>query len=479
MTLLLTFSITAQTMAATLSNQNVPKVSFTFDDGYTSALKEAAPALATYGYTGTSFVITGCVGMTTVPNACAADNDKTYMTWEEILALRDTYKWEVGSHTVTHPLLVSTENTTDVPLTKDQIITELTQSKADLAAHGITATSFADPYGDWNPTSLAEIAKLYTVHRPFADIVDYANNNHNNAFPYSEYLPYVVQIQAGVTLDQIKQHIDRAKANNYHLVFILHDIKSGTASTDPANYEYNTADLAQIAAYAKLQGMGNANLTDAFTTGTNLLSNGGFENGTTGWTTDALTSIKLDSANNGAAPSPQNSLSLTSGVTDAHLFFDLIPVNSVEKYIVKSYLNVTSIGTLGSKVGFYIDEYDATGKWLSTQAKPSEGSVWVEMLNFQYVPTSAAVTQARVQIVVTAGVGLNAYLDNVQVISMGGVVMLLAGDIDGNGLIDALDLSLLLTNWGKVGVPRAQGDLNADSNIDALDLSLVLTNWSK
>lgn len=468
--------ILASTAAAVEVMQPVPKISFTFDDGFTSALTQAAPALQKYGYTGTEFVITGCVGMTTTPNTCRASEDNTYMTWDQITQLKNAYGWEIGSHTVTHPLLVSADEDTGYILTHEEMVYELSQSKADLAAHGINATSFADPYGDWNMTSLAEIAKLYAVHRPFADVVDYAGDTHNNAYPYNELLPYVVQVQAGVTVNNVKQYIDRAKANNQLLVLVFHEI-AVNASTDPDDYQYKTADLEAIAAYAQSQNMKNVNMTEAFQSGTNLLTNGDFESGSTGWTTDAPNAFTLDSGNNGAYPSPTNAIKLTSSATNGHLFFDTIPVSAVESYVVKAYLNVLSVGN-GSQVGFYIDEYDANGAYLSTQAKPSENSVWTEMLNFSYVPSSAQVANVRVQIVVTAGTGLSGYLDQVQFFMVSGLGVVMVGDVDGSGKVDALDLSIVLANWMVSPATKATGDIDGNTIVDALDLSAVLTNWS-
>lgn len=53
------------------------------------------------------------------------------------------------------------------------------------------------------------------------------------------------------------------------------------------------------------------------------------------------------------------------------------------------------------------------------------------------------------------------------------------GDLNNDNVVDALDLSTLLTNWGKNGMTAAQGDINNDDTVDALDLSTLLTNWSK
>lgn len=50
------------------------------------------------------------------------------------------------------------------------------------------------------------------------------------------------------------------------------------------------------------------------------------------------------------------------------------------------------------------------------------------------------------------------------------------GDVNGDSTVDALDLSIVLRNWGKTAT---QGDVNGDGTIDALDLSTVLVNWSR
>jgi hypothetical protein len=52
----------------------------------------------------------------------------------------------------------------------------------------------------------------------------------------------------------------------------------------------------------------------------------------------------------------------------------------------------------------------------------------------------------------------------------------LTGDLNNDGTVNILDLSILLNGWGKTGVP---GDLNGDGAINVLDLSLLLTNWTK
>jgi hypothetical protein len=47
------------------------------------------------------------------------------------------------------------------------------------------------------------------------------------------------------------------------------------------------------------------------------------------------------------------------------------------------------------------------------------------------------------------------------------------GDLNGDGLVNAIDLSLLLGAWGTSG----PGDINGDGLVGAADLSILLSNW--
>jgi peptidoglycan/xylan/chitin deacetylase (PgdA/CDA1 family) len=91
----------------TLPASSKAKISFTFDDSLASTYTNAMPTLAEYGLTGTDYAISGCVGMTTVPNTCRANTDTPYMSWAQLEALQNTYGWEIGSHTVDHDCLAS------------------------------------------------------------------------------------------------------------------------------------------------------------------------------------------------------------------------------------------------------------------------------------------------------------------------------------------------------------------------------------
>jgi peptidoglycan/xylan/chitin deacetylase (PgdA/CDA1 family) len=399
--------------AAALTQNPTPaaKVSFTFDDGYASALTNAAPTLAKYNIPATSYIITGCVGMTTVPNTCHANTGSPYMTWDQITQLQATYHWEIGSHTVNHYCLASRGGDCQATrLTAAQVTQELSQSKSDLAAHGFNATDIATPYGDYTNATLAQIAKYYSAHRGFAD-------TGYNTHPYSDYIERDQQVQAGVSVATVKSYIDQAIANKTWLVLTMHDIKP-IASTDPNDYEYNTADLDQIAAYVKSKQ--TAGLLQPITmnqglvtSDTNILANPSFNDGiATGWSTDSPTTITKDIGNNGSFPDPTNSIKIVATAANKHLFSPKATVDPNTSYMLKNFINVTA--RTSGEVGFYIDEYDGSGNWISGQYKTGVAAVSVQELNFAYKPTSPAVAKASLQVIASGNSGITAYLDNSQ-----------------------------------------------------------------
>ena len=53
------------------------------------------------------------------------------------------------------------------------------------------------------------------------------------------------------------------------------------------------------------------------------------------------------------------------------------------------------------------------------------------------------------------------------------------GDVNGDGTVNIVDLSIMASNWGRTGATATQGDLNGDGTINILDLSILATNWGK
>jgi peptidoglycan/xylan/chitin deacetylase (PgdA/CDA1 family) len=413
---LITFLIIASPLQAMAASAPAPintgsKISFTFDDGYNSAYTQAAPTLAKYGFTGTDYVITGCVGMTTAPNTCHADTSKTYMTWAQVQAMQKTYGWEIGSHTVDHSCLASNTaaDPDDCPktsLTTAQVDAELANSKATLAANGINATDVATPYGDYNQSVLKEISKYYASQRGFAD-------TGYNAAPYNQYIIRDQIATGSVSVATLEGYVNQAIANKQWLVFSFHDILT-KASKNADDYEYSTANLDALASYVKSKSVPVVNVNNGLISGTNLLTDSTFDNGiTNGWSTDAPTQIKKDTANNGSYPSPANSVSMAASTKNVHLFSPKVAVDSNSIYMLQSFLNLSKVNS-GQTMGYFIDEYDANGSWISGQYKQSVSFAWAQTTGFEYKPTSASVKNASLQVIVPANSGIQAYVDNFQ-----------------------------------------------------------------
>ncbi len=391
-------------------------VSFTFDDGPLSSLTQAAPTLQKHGLTGTEYVITNCVGMTTVPNSCRANGNRPYMTWAQIKQLETQYGWEIGSHGFDHQCLASAGNGCQAKkLTAAQVDAQMVNSRSALAAQGITATAFAPPYGDYDQTVTAKVAKYFTSMRGFKD-------EGVNLWPLSDYLVNNVAVQERVTpVSMLKAKVDQAIAAKTWVVFTFHDIVP-KPSTNPDDYQYGTAELNELAAYVKTKvaagQIKNVNVSKGLVTGTpNKMPNASFNSGLgEGWRTDAPATITADAGGNGSHPDPTRSVKLVSGAAPSHLFSPQVAVTPGTNYLYKTFLNVSALTS--GEVAFYVDEYDSAGAWISGQYRKRENSRWVQELNFTYTPSSTNVAKASLQVIV-AGTGITAFLDNVEMMALG------------------------------------------------------------
>ena len=66
------------------------------------------------------------------------------------------------------------------------------------------------------------------------------------------------------------------------------------------------------------------------------------------------------------------------------------------------------------EVGFYIDEYDAAGNWISGQYKGGARSLGAGDISFSYTPTSANVAKSSLQIILVGNSGITGYVDDVR-----------------------------------------------------------------
>ncbi|MBM3283520.1 hypothetical protein FJY90_04700, partial [Candidatus Gottesmanbacteria bacterium] len=62
--------------------------------------------------------------------------------------------------------------------------------------------------------------------------------------------------------------------------------------------------------------------------------------------------------------------------------------------------------------------------------------------------------------------------------SAGGEPVLIKEDVDGNGVVDGRDVTMVLNNYRKRG-QKLVGDVNGDGRINALDLSLIISSINR
>lgn len=117
----------------------------TFDDGYASTAR-AVPILAEVGFPATIFVVTQFVDSGEPLSWHGIEewlgpetrHELTPLGWAELEALAER-GWEIGSHTVTHPLLTIADD--------ESLAVELAGSRAAIAARFGSCDALSYPYG--------------------------------------------------------------------------------------------------------------------------------------------------------------------------------------------------------------------------------------------------------------------------------------------------------------------------------------------
>ncbi len=381
-------------------------VSFTFDDGYLSQLTEAARILGTRGFAATEYI--ALRRLTEAPDEWGS----SFMRWDDLTRLQREYGWEIASHSISHPLLTE--------VSAQQLEQELRDSKAQLLAHGFDTTGFAAPYGDYNDAVLRKAAALYRHFRPFHD------TDTLNAFPVDRALITVKQVQSGgtepevpvTTVAEVKGWIDQAVREKAWLVLVLHDLRAAPAADLKRDnvawgYGFPNASLEEIADYCLQQRISVRTVAQVLapTGAANRIANGGFTNGLAGFQTDAPVRVTLDEQGNGAFPSPQNAVALRGAVPGAHLFGPRLAVRAGSRYTLEAYVDASRLSR--GSVGFYVDEWDAQGRWVSGQYirdVPDAPGRKVQRVAFRYQAGAAAKT-ASLQIILSPSAEGVAYVD--------------------------------------------------------------------
>jgi peptidoglycan/xylan/chitin deacetylase (PgdA/CDA1 family) len=129
-------------------------VVLTFDDGFRNFLTVAAPMLAARKMPATVFLITDRAGENPdrrLERDWTPEDDRRYLSWEDVRLLQETQDFEFGSHTCSHPGLLT--------LSAADSRHELQHSYNDLVSHlAIENPSLSYPKGQYS-TLLAEAAR--------------------------------------------------------------------------------------------------------------------------------------------------------------------------------------------------------------------------------------------------------------------------------------------------------------------------------
>lgn len=193
-------------------------ITLDFDDTIENQYTVARPILNAAGMKASFFAITDPeVGI----------GSEGYMTWTQVQQLQSDGH-EIGAHTRTHPDLAS--------LTTAQAQTEIAGSKADLAAHGITATSFVYPFGVHNAAIRQMVQDAgFTSARSVSDGFNFPGS--------SKYALLDKHVESTTTLADVQGWINQAKANKTWLILELHE-QTNTPGPDTGVY-YNTPTMLQ------------------------------------------------------------------------------------------------------------------------------------------------------------------------------------------------------------------------------------------
>lgn len=146
---------------------------------------------------------------------------------------------------------------------------------------------------------------------------------------------------------------------------------------------------------------------------TNLVLNGSFEivngNWASNWTRDITNAISIDTTSKGN--DGVNSLNITPNQQYGHIFNDTIILpDTTSTYHWTQYIN--TLNGVG-EFGFYIDEYDANGNWISGQWKGMIITMFTGVKDITYIPTSPQVHSIGLQYYVVPDSTFNLYLDSV------------------------------------------------------------------
>jgi hypothetical protein len=144
----------------------------------------------------------------------------------------------------------------------------------------------------------------------------------------------------------------------------------------------------------------------------NLIINGSFEEEDSPWVTNTAKFVKVDDTNKGIEPTPLKSAKMTGSSELADLHTSSILVDEGAVYQFKVFADAKQLQS--GELGFLVDQYDASNKWLGAKWLQSVNSKKAAYIAALYTADSPNVQTIRIQTYLDKGTKGTVYLDNYQ-----------------------------------------------------------------
>lgn len=180
-----------------------PLLSVTFDDGHEVNVNTALPMMNEYGIKSTQFFATMFI------------EDKPQSILNGVMAFSQSGH-EIGSHSVTHPLLTNASSLDYELGYSRRYLEELTEQPV---------TSFATPFGDYDFSVISAIEKYYVLHRSVDEGYNTKDNLNIRALR-------VQNVLSTTSAQQIAEWVNQAQADNSWLILVYHRV-----TNDPGYFD--------------------------------------------------------------------------------------------------------------------------------------------------------------------------------------------------------------------------------------------------
>lgn len=202
---------------AAVNVNHLPLVAIVFDDAHRS-FPYAVDRMHHEGLVGTVYVPTKLVGVYDF-----------HATWKDIENAQDN-GWEIANHSATHA------NLTKISIAS--VVDEFDQSSKDLERHGIRATSFAAPYGEFTRDIQSVVMMRFSTNRmAWGESVILPENLDVRAIPVFDLS------HAGTSYSSMESILQKALDTQGLVVIVFHKIAMGSPTDSVDKFTVRKSDF--------------------------------------------------------------------------------------------------------------------------------------------------------------------------------------------------------------------------------------------